>query len=845
MIKHQYIYKVIHSSMLVILTAAVIVSPVTPIVMANGGDQVEYDEVTLENWVISQMKSTETILSTPPDIVLDVTTHSMTLNMGFTTHLTTVNLSNVKFTFDGSNEIAVSGEIFLLGKRPSFSCDVEIECALADKIPQVKSISNLVIGGFEADWAIADLDAIAGYISEAIRRSGFEEESLGGNLTGMDIVDNSGACLEMSWSGGSARRTAVEIQNKLDDAGAQLIEDIHDYYKNGYDEGKWSVEVNIGTDTLHIEEECSYLGIASGVKNMDITFDRLTAATTDGVISVGEREVTVSGTAEITCVDYVPDLEISSMSIDDGPLGFGELIEDNAVINSALRDALGRLAADIIEDTALKAGIERISDISIVDGKLRLRYETGVLPLPPEVIDGDGVIQVEQTLISIDGKSIAIIPAGTTVLDNLGNPPLELIVNIVDTPPAPPSDGNAIGFAYDFKPDGITFDPEIEMVFSYDEDSLSTGISETDLKVYFWNGSNWEEVFPCTVDVIKNEITVLADHFSCFQTMWIEPSPGPEPEPEPRSQAEFILSDFGLWPTEVYPGEEVHISVVVENVGRMKGGYNVKLKVDEQVEDTEWVTLKAGKSKEVLFVVSMNEPGEYEVSVGKFKDRFIVLPGFSISDLEIKPDEVDPAEEIDISARVKNMGEVTGDYTVNLRINEDKVASETITLAAGESERVHFKVVKDEPDVYKVEMNGLKGQFIVKSTVAKFSTYNLKVFPDEVLPGETVTISVQITNVGDLEGSYLLILNINESRKQSQEIKLGARETREVKFSIIEDNSGSYNVMIDDLTGGFIVKESVIPPHLDEVSWLSRYWWVVLISAIATILLISILWFKR
>lgn len=237
------------------------------------------------------------------------------------------------------------------------------------------------------------------------------------------------------------------------------------------------------------------------------------------------------------------------------------------------------------------------------------------------------------------------------------------------------------------------------------------------------------------------------------------------------------------------------------------------------------MTLKAGKSEEITFVVSREKPGEYDIRAGKFKDSFIVLPGFSISGLEIKPDEVYPGEEIDISARVKNMGEVTGDYTVSLRINEDTVASETITLAAGKIERVHFKVVKNEPDVYKVEVNGLKSKFIVKSTVVKFSTYDLKVIPDEILPGETVTISVQITNVGDIEGSYLLILNINEGREQNQEVKLGARKTREVIFSITKNDPGTYNVMIDNLTGGFIVKKSAIPlqPH-DEPSWFLRYW---------------------
>ncbi len=364
MYKNRDSIKVINLSMLIMLMVAIILSPITSNVIANGGDQVEYDDATLENWFISQIKSTETTLSTAPDVVLDAPTHSMTINMGITTRLTTVDFNNIKLTFDGSNEIAVSGEVSLLGKMPRFSCDIEIECPLADKVPQVTSISNLVIGGFEANWAIADLDTIAGYISEAIRSSGLEEDDLGGDLTGMDIVDDGGAKLEMSWLGGSVKKSAAEIQDKLDDKTVQLIEDINDYYQNGYDESKWSVDVNIDTDTLLIETEHTYLGVTGGVENMDIAFDGLTATVTDAVISIGKREATISGTGEISCTGYVPDLEITSISIDDGDLGFGDWIEDDAAINSALRDALGRLAANIIEDTVLRAGV-RQSAISL------------------------------------------------------------------------------------------------------------------------------------------------------------------------------------------------------------------------------------------------------------------------------------------------------------------------------------------------------------------------------------------------------------------------------------------------------------------------------------------------
>ena len=104
-------------------------------------------------------------------------------------------------------------------------------------------------------------------------------------------------------------------------------------------------------------------------------------------------------------------------------------------------------------------------------------------------------------------------------------------------------------------------------------------------------------------------------------------------------------------------------------------------------------------------------PGEWEISY--------VLPivppaEFRVSDLTVTPIEVEVGEEVTISARVTNIGEVEGSYTVLLKIDQVTEDTKTVTLSGGSSTTVEFKVVKEDAGRYDVEVAELKSAFTVK-----------------------------------------------------------------------------------------------------------------------------------
>jgi len=118
----------------------------------------------------------------------------------------------------------------------------------------------------------------------------------------------------------------------------------------------------------------------------------------------------------------------------------------------------------------------------------------------------------------------------------------------------------------------------------------------------------------------------------------------------------------------------------------------------------------------------------------------------------------------------------------------------------------------------------------------KFTITGLDVTPEQVLPGQPVTVSVQVTNIGDSEGSYTVNLTINGQVEQTKTVTLAPEAMETVTFTVTKETPGSYTVSIEDLSKEF----TVVAP-----SWLSRYWWTIVVGVVAVVLLAYFLWRRR
>ncbi|GAH01996.1 unnamed protein product, partial [marine sediment metagenome] len=84
--------------------------------------------------------------------------------------------------------------------------------------------------------------------------------------------------------------------------------------------------------------------------------------------------------------------------------------------------------------------------------------------------------------------------------------------------------------------------------------------------------------------------------------------------------------------------------------------------------------------------------------------------------------------------------------------------------------------------------------------------------PLEVEPGEAVTITVLVANIGGESGSYTVVLKIDGVKEAEETVTIAAGESREVSFSATKEEAGDYTVAVDGWSGSF----TVVAPEEEE-----------------------------
>jgi hypothetical protein len=99
---------------------------------------------------------------------------------------------------------------------------------------------------------------------------------------------------------------------------------------------------------------------------------------------------------------------------------------------------------------------------------------------------------------------------------------------------------------------------------------------------------------------------------------------------------------------------------------------------------------------------------------------------------------------------------------------------------------------------------------------AEFTLSDLIVSPNQTDAGDSVLISVNVTNVGETEGNYTIELLINNSSRTNVTIDLIPLDSNVTTFTDVETVAGNYTVQIGDLTGAFNVNPA--PPETSSIT---------------------------
>ena len=88
---------------------------------------------------------------------------------------------------------------------------------------------------------------------------------------------------------------------------------------------------------------------------------------------------------------------------------------------------------------------------------------------------------------------------------------------------------------------------------------------------------------------------------------------------------------------------------------------------------------------------------------------------------------------------------------------------------------------------------------------------NLSIVPAVAKINETIKISVNATNVGDLPGTFTVTLKLNGVLVNSKTVSLKGGESTVVTFQVISDKAGTFDVEVNGLKGIFTVKQAQLP----------------------------------
>ncbi len=178
---------------------------------------------------------------------------------------------------------------------------------------------------------------------------------------------------------------------------------------------------------------------------------------------------------------------------------------------------------------------------------------------------------------------------------------------------------------------------------------------------------------------------------------------------------------------------------------------------------------------------------------------------FRTSNLHVSPAEAEPGETVTVTVKVQNVGEQKGTHELELIIDGLVEHSESVTLDGGQSTTITFTVQKETRKSYSVEVAGLSKSFEVVAP-AEFVASNLNVSPEEVEPGETVTVTVEVQNVGEQEGTHELELKVDGIVEETKGVTLDGGESSTVSFTVTKDVGKVYHVAIGGLAASFEVR---------------------------------------
>ncbi len=186
-----------------------------------------------------------------------------------------------------------------------------------------------------------------------------------------------------------------------------------------------------------------------------------------------------------------------------------------------------------------------------------------------------------------------------------------------------------------------------------------------------------------------------------------------------------------------------------------------------------------------------------------------VSASFQVANLTINPYQASVNKPVAISVGVVNSGEIKGSYVLNFEINDSVVDTNKLSLSVNESQTVAFSVNETNEGSYNVSVGDLFGIFTVSAKPtplpAALRVANMFVDPLEAWPDQPVNVSVDVTNTGTEDISYMLPFLIDGQVAQSVQLQLAGGASEKVTAPLSESTTGTYQLTAGGQSSQFTI----------------------------------------
>lgn len=176
---------------------------------------------------------------------------------------------------------------------------------------------------------------------------------------------------------------------------------------------------------------------------------------------------------------------------------------------------------------------------------------------------------------------------------------------------------------------------------------------------------------------------------------------------------EFELVEASLAETTVAVGEEIEVRATVANVGGREGSLAVDLRANDRTVGTRELTIGADERESATITHAFEAPGRYEIELDGSPVGVVTVErpaAFEIGDTTVSEPSVGVGEEIEVAARIENVGEQAGTAGTTLLADGDAVDTSEGPLEPGEGATARFAPSFAEPGAYSLSLAVASGE---------------------------------------------------------------------------------------------------------------------------------------